>query len=104
MNGDGSRAGTHSLLPFAIPKISPYLQTQTRSDSVTQEARIGLQGVDEEVGIFCGLVEVLVLSEIEVLQAGQGHHTWSTRQPSARLPLSVLCAFVEDRGPSFTQK
>lgn len=79
-----------------ISKTSPYLQTQTRSDSITQEARIGLQGFDEEVGIFCGLVEVLVLSEIEVLQAGQGHHTWSTRQPSARLPLSVLCVFVED--------
>lgn len=51
----------------------PYLQAQAWPDAVPQEARISLQGIDQEVGILRGLVEVLVFSKVEVIKAGQGH-------------------------------
>lgn len=95
-------SGQFSSLPSSI-KTSPYLQAQKRSDPITQEACIRLQGINEEVGIFCGLVEVLVLSEVEVLQAGQGHYTGPTRQASASLLLFAPCVFVGDPASPNTQ-
>lgn len=78
--------------PLALSnETSPYLQAQERSDCIPQEGCIRLQGINEEVGVFCGFVKVLVFPEIEVLQAWQGHYTWSARHSSARLSLSVLC-------------
>lgn len=54
-------------------KSSPYLKANMRLNRGQQEIRVSLQGIDEEIRILGRLIEVLVLSEIEVIKARQGH-------------------------------
>lgn len=53
----------------------PYLEAQLRLHGVSNVVLLGVQRVDQQICIFGGLIELIVLSKAKVLQTGKRRHT-----------------------------
>lgn len=59
---------------------------------MSQLVRISLQGIDQEIGVLRWLVEMVILSEVEVVQARQGHSKSVREMETEVLPEWILGA------------
>lgn len=80
--------------------VSPDLKTKSGVDGVPDEFLLCLQSIDEQVGIFCWFVEIVVFSEVEVIEVGK-RHSLGSRQPflmSPKIHTTLAAAVEHERG------
>lgn len=58
------------------PRSSPNLEAQSWLDGIPDEILLGFQCIHQQIRIFGWLVEIVVLSEIEMVQVWQ-RHCWA---------------------------